>query len=99
MAQRTAFQNLDVEQGGRKVEPICLRVPDACRFIGVSRSTLYVLIADREVEVVKLGSSTLVLVDSLRRLIEARRSLSAPGPAVPAGGASPLAIGRYGTGD
>jgi len=77
MAQRTAFQNLDVEQPGSKVEPICLRVPDACRFIGVSRSTLYVLIADREVEVVKLGSSTLVLVDSLRRLIEARRSLSA----------------------
>ncbi|KQN08663.1 hypothetical protein ASE85_16885 [Sphingobium sp. Leaf26] len=73
MAQRTAFQNVDVEQQGSNVEPICLRVPDACRFIGVSRSTLYVLIADREVEVVKLGSSTLVLVESLRRLIEACR--------------------------
>jgi len=77
MAQRTAFQNVDVEQPGSKVDPICLRVPDACRFIGVSRSTLYLLIADRQVEVVKLGSSTLVLVDSLRRLIEERRSLSA----------------------
>ncbi len=77
MAQGTAFQNVDEQQPGSKVEPICLRVPDACRFIGVSRSTLYVLIADREVEVVKLGSSTLVLVESLRRLIEARRSLSA----------------------
>ena len=77
MAQRTAFQNVDIEQPDNRVEPICLRVPDACRFIGVSRSTLYVLIADREVEIVKLGSSTLVLTDSLRRLIEARRSLSA----------------------
>lgn len=77
MVERKAFQNLDVEQPSSKVEPICLRVPDACRFIGVSRSTLYVLIADREVEVVKLGSSTLVLVESLRRLIEARRSLTA----------------------
>jgi len=76
MAQRTTFQNVDVDQLGSKVEPICLRVPDACRFIGVSRSTLYVLIADREVEVVKLGSSTLVLVNSLRRLIEARRATS-----------------------
>ena len=45
-------------------------------FIGISRSTLHVLIADQEVEVVKLGSSTLVLVDSLRRLIESRRLLS-----------------------
>lgn len=77
MAQRTTFQNVDAQQLGSKVEPICLRVPDACRFIGVSRSTLYVLIADREVEVVKLGSSTLVLVESLRRFIEARRSQSA----------------------
>ena len=76
MAQRTAFQNVDAQQPGSKVEPICLRVLDACRFIGVSRSTLYVLIADRQVEVVKLGSSTLVLVDSLRRLIEERRSMS-----------------------
>ena len=77
MAQRTAFHNVDGQQPGSKVEPICLRVPDACRFIGVSRSTLYVLIADRQIEVVKLGSSTLVLLDSLRRLIEERRPLSA----------------------
>ncbi len=50
-----------------------MRVPDACRFIGLSRSTLYVLIAQGEVEIVKMGSSTLVLTESLRDMIARRR--------------------------
>jgi excisionase family DNA binding protein len=56
------------------IEPISLRIPDACRFIGISRSTLYLLIASGEVEIIKLGSSTLVLTSSLQRLIEQRRA-------------------------
>lgn len=55
------------------IEPISMRVPDACRFTGISRSTLYVLIARGEVEVIKLGASTLVLTESLRTFIRARR--------------------------
>ncbi len=55
------------------IEPIAMRVPDACRYIGTSRSTLYVLIAGGDVEIIKLGSSTLVLTASLRRLVELRR--------------------------
>lgn len=55
------------------IEPVAMRVPDACRYVGISRSTLYVLIARREVEIVKLGRSTLVVTESLRRLIESRR--------------------------
>ena len=55
------------------IEPIAMRVPEACRFIGIGRSTLYVLIARGEVEVVKLGCSTLVLTESLHRLIGSRR--------------------------
>lgn len=54
-------------------EPIAMRVPDACRFVGIGRSTLYVLIAKGEVESVKLDSSTLVLTASLRRLVDGRR--------------------------
>ncbi len=50
-----------------------MRVPDACRFTGISRSTLYLLIARGEVEVVKMGSGTLVLTQSLREFIEKRR--------------------------
>lgn len=55
------------------IEPISMRIPDACRFTGISRSTLYLLISRGEIEVVKMGSSTLVLTGSLRDFIEKRR--------------------------
>lgn len=55
------------------IEPISMRVPDACRFTGISRSTLYLLIARGDVEIVKLGAATLVLTESLRALIERHR--------------------------
>lgn len=54
------------------IEPISMRIPEACRFTGISRSTLYLLIAKQEVEIIKLGASTLVVTDSLRKLIESR---------------------------
>ncbi|MBA4163840.1 MAG: DNA-binding protein [Erythrobacter sp.] len=57
------------------IEPIAMRVPDACRFVGISRSTLYVLIARGEIEIVKLGCSTLVLTESLKGLIIRRRRI------------------------
>ena len=57
----------------RAIETIAMRVPDACRFLGIGRSTLYVLIGEGEVEIIKLGSSTLVLTASLRSLVERRR--------------------------
>ena len=59
------------------IEPITMRIPDACRYIGIGRSTLYLLIARGQVEVVKVGRSTLVLTASLKRLVAARR-LSKP---------------------
>lgn len=57
------------------IEPISMRIPEACRFTGISRSTLYLLISRGEVEIIKLGATTLVLTDSLRGLIESRRKL------------------------
>lgn len=63
-------------QGSRALEPITMRVPDACRYIGISRSTLYVLIAEGEIEIIKLGCSTLVLTESLKALIAKRRGLA-----------------------
>src|SRR3546814_1554113 len=62
--------------------PISMRVPDACRFTGISRSTLYLLIARGAVEIVKLGAATLVLTDSLRELIERQRGTSVSQTAV-----------------
>jgi len=41
--------------------------------LGIGRSTLYVLIGDGEIEIIKLGSSTHVLTESLRSLVERRR--------------------------
>ncbi len=58
------------------IEPITMRVADACRYTGISRSMLYLLIARGEVEVVKLGAATLVLTESLRELINRRRETS-----------------------
>lgn len=55
------------------IEPITMRVPQACRYLGIGRSTLYVLINEGKIEIIKLGSSTLVLTESLRSLVEKKR--------------------------
>lgn len=55
------------------IEPISMRVNDACRYTGISRSTLYLLIASGEVEIIKLGATTLVLTESLRRYVNEKR--------------------------
>lgn len=55
------------------IEPIAMRVPDACRYLGIARSTLYVLIGQGEIEFIKLGSSTLVLTESLNSLVQRKR--------------------------
>ncbi|MBO6527532.1 helix-turn-helix domain-containing protein [Erythrobacter sp.] len=57
----------------KTIEPIAMRVPGACRYLGIGRSTLYVLIGQGELEYVKLGSSTLVLTESLKSLVESKR--------------------------
>ncbi|WP_255476595.1 helix-turn-helix domain-containing protein [Geminicoccus flavidas] len=49
---------------------ISVRVPEAVRMTGISRSVLYELIKANELEAVKIGRATLVPVQSLRALIE-----------------------------
>ncbi|WP_191058788.1 helix-turn-helix domain-containing protein [Geminicoccus harenae] len=51
-------------------EPISVRIPEAVRLTGISRSVLYELIQTGELNVVKLGRATLVPVASLRALVE-----------------------------
>ena len=51
------------------VEPISMRIPDACKFTGLSRSTLYVLIAQGKIRTAKVGRSTLILTESLRGFV------------------------------
>jgi len=51
--------------------------------IGISRTKLYELIGTGEVETIKLGRATLVLVESLRALVERRRLAPNAGSAAP----------------
>lgn len=57
------------------VQPISVRIPGAVALTGFSRSRIYELIATGELEVVKDGRTTIVLVDSLRAAIQRRRSV------------------------
>jgi excisionase family DNA binding protein len=54
-------------------DPICVRVNDAARMIGVGRTKLYALIAAGEIETVKLGKSTRITTASLHDLIRRQR--------------------------
>jgi excisionase family DNA binding protein len=54
-------------------DPICVRVNDAARMIGVGRTKLYELIAAGEVETVKLGKSTRITTASLHDLVRRQR--------------------------
>jgi excisionase family DNA binding protein len=62
--------------GQQLVEPICVRVNDAARMIGVGRTKLYELIANGELETVKLGKATRVTTASLHKLVERHRALN-----------------------
>ena len=70
-------EHLRKQRGSPAIEPIVMRVPDACCYLGIGRSTLYVLIGKGEIEVIKMGSATLVITASLRSLVERLRSPNA----------------------
>jgi excisionase family DNA binding protein len=50
-------------------DPICVKINDAARMIGVGRTKLYELIATNQIEVVKFGKSTRVTMASLHALV------------------------------
>lgn len=54
-------------------EPISVRIPEAVRLTGLSRSRLYELMKSGDIQYAKVGASTLVLVASLRQFVESRR--------------------------
>lgn len=61
----------------RQADPITVRIPEAIRLTGIGRSKLYELIASGDVEVVKIGSCTLIPMASLHALIERAKSRQA----------------------
>lgn len=52
--------------------PLAHTVPEACRRLGVSRSTIYELIKQREIRSFKVGKRTLVPDADLRAFVERR---------------------------
>ena len=54
-------------------DPICVRINDAARMLGVGRTKLYELIATGEIETVKLGKATRITTASLQDLVKRRR--------------------------
>jgi excisionase family DNA binding protein len=50
--------------------PITVRVREACRLTGIGRSKLYELIGAGDIEVIKVGTITLVPVASLTTFLQ-----------------------------
>ncbi len=55
-------------------EPLAVRIPDAVRMTGLSRSKLYQLISSGDLETIKIGTCTLVPVDALKDLLARARA-------------------------
>jgi excisionase family DNA binding protein len=56
------------------VEPICVKINDAARMIGIGRTKLYELISTGEVETVKIGKATRITTASLHEFVRRRRA-------------------------
>lgn len=55
------------------LEPITVRIPEATRLLGISRSRVYELITSGDIEVIKLGRTTLIPVAGLHALVRRLR--------------------------
>lgn len=52
-----------------QAEPISVKIPEAVRLSGLSRSRIYELMKSGDIEYAKIGSSTVIFVDSLNRFL------------------------------
>ena len=56
------------------LRPLTVRIREACRLTGIGRSKLYELIGAGEIEIVKVGTITLIPIQSLQRFLELRKN-------------------------
>lgn len=56
------------------IHPLTVRISMAVKMTGIGRSKLYELIGAGEIETIKVGSSRLVMVSSLKEFIERHRA-------------------------
>ena len=54
-------------------DPISVKIPQAVQLTGLSRSRIYELMASGDIQFAKVGSSTLILMHSLRQFVESCR--------------------------
>lgn len=54
------------------LDPLLHRIPDACRRLSVSRTTLYELIKAGEIRSVKIGARSLIPEVDLQRVLSSR---------------------------
>jgi hypothetical protein len=65
----TEIERQALKGGAVAIEPLAVRLPDAVRISGLSRSELYRRAARGEIKFLKCGTSTLVDVSSLRAAV------------------------------
>jgi excisionase family DNA binding protein len=54
------------------MDPVATSVIGAAKALSLGRTSIYVLIRDGRLETVKLGRRTLIKVESIRRLLQAK---------------------------
>lgn len=64
----------DLSEGAVFTRPLTVRIREACRLTGIGRSKLYELIAAGEIEVIKIGTITLVPLASLSNFLRRKAS-------------------------
>jgi excisionase family DNA binding protein len=55
------------------MEALAVSINEAAKALGLGRTTIYAMIADGRLEAIKLGRRRLVAVESIRRLVAAKR--------------------------
>ncbi|MGR4892676.1 helix-turn-helix domain-containing protein [Sphingopyxis sp. LARHCG72] len=53
-----------------RLDPISIRIAEAVRVTGLSRTKIYQLIADGKIDAAKVGKATLIYVQSLRQFLQ-----------------------------
>lgn len=61
------------DQTARPIDPISVRVHEAVRMTGLSKSKIYQLIASGDIEAAKVGRATVVFVASLTAFLRSNR--------------------------
>lgn len=71
MPRSTALRDaLEKVKKGESVPPVMLSVTEACGQLGISRTTLYVLIRKKRIMSMKIGSRRLISAKAIERFIE-----------------------------